>query len=123
MSARRSKAIALSGVVLAALITFTANAASAFVVTNVNDSGAGSLRQAILDANANPGVDLINFNIPVVAGASFVIKPLSALPVINRPVIIDGYTQPFSVANTSPPGTGNNATLLIQLDGSGAGGG
>ena len=28
-----------------------------FVVTNTNDSGAGSLRQAIVDANANPGTD------------------------------------------------------------------
>ena len=123
MSARRSKAIALSGVVLAALITFTANAASAFVVTNVNDSGAGSLRQAILDANANPGVDLISFNIPVVAGASFIIKPLSALPVISDSVIVDGYTQPLAVPNSSLPGVGNNATLLIQLDGTSAGAG
>ena len=34
-----------------------------FVVTNTADSGAGSLRQAILDANANSGADVINFNI------------------------------------------------------------
>ncbi len=32
----------------------SANAAS-FVVTNIDDGGPGSLRQAILDANANPG--------------------------------------------------------------------
>ena len=31
--------------------------AATFTVTNTNDSGAGSLRQAILDANANPGLD------------------------------------------------------------------
>jgi len=36
-----------------------------YVVTNTNDSGAGSLRQAILDANANAGTDTIVFNIPV----------------------------------------------------------
>jgi predicted outer membrane repeat protein len=35
--------------------------ASEIVVQNTNDSGAGSLRQAILDANASPGVDLIRF--------------------------------------------------------------
>src|SRR5438094_6829098 len=34
---------------------------SAFTVLNTNDSGAGSLRQAVLDANANVGVDTIVF--------------------------------------------------------------
>src|SRR4051794_3929785 len=32
-----------------------------FAVTNTNDSGSGSLRQAILDANAAPGADQITF--------------------------------------------------------------
>ena len=35
--------------------------ASTTVVTNANTSGAGSFRQAILDANANPGADNIQF--------------------------------------------------------------
>src|SRR5262249_62405763 len=34
---------------------------STFTVLNLADSGAGSLRQAILDANANTGADTINF--------------------------------------------------------------
>jgi hypothetical protein len=34
-----------------------------YTVTNTNDSGAGSLRQAIIDANANPGADIIGFNL------------------------------------------------------------
>jgi hypothetical protein len=34
---------------------------STFTVLNLNDSGAGSLRQAILDANAHPGPDTIRF--------------------------------------------------------------
>src|SRR5687768_9904507 len=38
--------------------------AATFVVTNTNDSGAGSLRQAIIDANNSPGFDNITFNIP-----------------------------------------------------------
>jgi len=33
-----------------------------FNVTNTNDSGTGSLRQAIVDANANLGADTINFD-------------------------------------------------------------
>ncbi len=36
---------------------------STFTVTNTNDGGAGSLRQAILDANASNGFDAIEFNI------------------------------------------------------------
>jgi hypothetical protein len=34
---------------------------STFAVDNFADSGLGSLRQAVLDANANPGADLIRF--------------------------------------------------------------
>src|SRR5262249_28430102 len=34
---------------------------STFTVENLADSGPGSLRQAVLDANANPGADLIVF--------------------------------------------------------------
>ena len=71
--------------------THAAPPAATFVVTNVNDSGPGSLRQAILDANANPGADTINFNI---SGPSLKIQPLLGLPDITDPVVIDGSTQP-----------------------------
>ena len=37
---------------------------SALTVTNTNDSGAGSLRQAIISSNAAKGPNAINFNIP-----------------------------------------------------------
>ena len=93
-----------------------ASSAATFTVTNVNDSGAGSLRQAILDANANPGADTIAFNI---AGAGVhTITPLTSLDVVADAVVIDGYTQPGSSENTSSIGT--NAVLLIELDGSSA---
>ena len=39
-------------------------AAATFTVTNTNDSGAGSLRQAILDANSGAGPHTIQFAIP-----------------------------------------------------------
>ncbi|MFO0699340.1 MAG: DUF4347 domain-containing protein, partial [Nitrospira sp.] len=39
------------------------HALATFTVTNTNNSGAGSLRQAILDANGNAGTDTIAFNI------------------------------------------------------------
>ena len=38
-------------------------AASTYTVTNTANSGAGSLRQAILDANGHSGADDIVFNI------------------------------------------------------------
>ena len=38
-------------------------AEASFVVTNTSDSGPGSFRQAILDANGNRGLDLISFDI------------------------------------------------------------
>lgn len=51
---------------LMALFTLIVSAitisAATFTVTNANDSGAGSLRQAVLDANAAAGADTIVFN-------------------------------------------------------------
>ena len=90
-----------------------------FTVTNTSDSGTGSLRQAILDANANPGLDTIDFNIP--GTGPHTIQPLSALPRITDPAVIDGYTQPGATPNTNPIGTGLNTVLMIELDGSRAG--
>ncbi len=88
-----------------------------FTVTNINDTGAGSLHQAILDANASSGLDTIEFNI---AGAGLHSIALStALPTITDAVIIDGYSQSGSSANTLT--VGDDAALNIQLDGSGAG--
>jgi hypothetical protein len=68
-----------------------ASAATTFTVTNAHDSGPGSLRQAILDANANAGADVINFSI-----GSFqqTIVLSSSLPAITDPVTIDATTQP-----------------------------
>jgi hypothetical protein len=95
--------------------------AATITVTTTADSGAGSLRQAITDSNASPGVvDTIAFNItgPACAGVPAVctIKPATALPTVADPVIIDGYTQPGSSPNTLA--IGDDAVLLVELDGS-----
>jgi hypothetical protein len=91
---------------------------SLLTVTNTNDSGAGSLRQAILDSNSLVSTQTIVFNI---AGAGVkTISPTTALPIISAPVVIDGYTQPGASANTLA--VGNNAVLLIELSGANAGG-
>ncbi|MCY7348217.1 MAG: carboxypeptidase regulatory-like domain-containing protein [Pyrinomonadaceae bacterium] len=80
---------------------------SSFFVTNTNDSGAGSLRQAIFDANNTPGTQIIRFNI---AGtAPFTITPNSELPALIQPIIIDGTTQP-----------GFNGTPIVELNGTNA---
>lgn len=72
--------------------------AANFTVTNTLDSGSGSLRQAILDANANGATPhAIVFNIPVTdpgfSGTVFTIKPLTPLPDVRGGITIDGATQ------------------------------
>ena len=80
-----------------------------FTVTNTNDSGAGSFRQAILDANAGvTSVDTIRFNIP--GTGLHTIAALSGMPNISDPVVIDGTTQP-----------GYAGVPLIELNGTSAG--
>jgi hypothetical protein len=85
-----------------------------FWVTTVNDSGPGSLRQAVLAVNQAAGdANSILFNI---AGAGpFRIQPQSALPALTRPAVVDGYSQPG--ASPNPLTFGDNATLQIVLDG------
>jgi titin len=87
---------------------------SVFPVTSTADPiglpGSLTLRQAILDANANPGSDTISFAIPGLG--VHIIQPVSALPTITDSVLIDGTTQ-----------TGYAGKPLIQLDGSFAGSG
>ena len=64
-----------------------------FVVTSTADSGPGTLRQAILDVDADstPG-DTIDFSIG--SGGPQTISPLSALPDITNSVTINGTSQP-----------------------------
>jgi hypothetical protein len=85
--------------------------AASYTVTNTNDAGAGSLRQAITDANANPGADTIDFSI----GTGLqTITPATPLPDITDQVTIDGTSQPGGAT------CGTNfadRSLLIELDG------
>jgi hypothetical protein len=80
---------------------------STFTVTTVADSGAGSLRQAIVEANLTSDPDTIQF---AIGSGQQTIKPLSPLPNINHPLTIDGTTQPDFEGQP-----------LIELDGSMAG--
>ncbi len=104
------------GVAIAALTAATAPAAT-FIVTNSGDSGAGSLRQAILDANGNPGLDSVAFNLPSGGGQSI---DLATEIEVTDDVVIDGYTQPGSSANTDPKA--DNAVIVVDLQGNGTDG-
>src|SRR4029077_6884317 len=89
--------------------------ASTFTVTNTNDTGTGSLRQAILSSNGTTGPNIIQFNIP--GTGVHTISPLTVLPTITQPVTIDGYTQPGSGVNNNAGTVGINAVALVQLSG------
>src|SRR6516164_8305484 len=107
----------LAGGVLFLALVFLAlcGQAATFTVSNTSDSGSGSLRQAMLDANTNAGPDAIVFQIP--GSGTHSIQPLSALPAITDPVSIDGTTQPgFSsspLVEINGASAGNNAGLRL----------
>jgi CSLREA domain-containing protein len=113
LSANKSRVcqLFLSFCLLAGL-ALTAQAAT-YTVTKTADTNDGvcdadcSLREAITAANANPGVDVIRF---AIGSGLKTIMPLSALPVISDPVVIDGTTQP-----------GFSGAPLIEIDGENAG--
>ncbi len=75
-----------------------------------------SLREALQAANVDPGRDFVFFDIP--GPGPHTISFLSPLPAITDAVEIDGYTQPGASANSKAMSSGNDAVLLIELDGS-----
>lgn len=82
-----------------------------YTVINNNDSGVGSLRDAITSANTNAGLDSIYFNIPGGTQADRTIVATTVLPTITELVIIDGTTQP----NGSAFGFSNAKIVLDGL--------
>ncbi|HEY1376699.1 MAG TPA: choice-of-anchor Q domain-containing protein, partial [Gemmataceae bacterium] len=105
---------------------------TAFTVTNPNDAGPGSLRQAILDANASPGADAIGFD-PAAFGSAQTISLLTALPTISDsvsitgPALVNGQPQltvrrdpaaaAFRVFDVSGPGTLTVALANLTVSG------
>ena len=81
---------------------------SPYTVSNGNDSGIGSLRQAIDDAN-DGGSPTIIFTLP----APYRITPTSPLPPITNPVVIDGTSLSRYAFDST----------MVQLDGGSSGGG
>jgi CSLREA domain-containing protein len=104
--------------------TFTVNSIQDTADLNVGDGRcfAGTiffidqctLRAAIqeADANNNPTqVDRINFN--MIGDGVHTIPLDSALPVMNEPLVVNGYSQPGASANTLARGT--NARPLVEV--------
>lgn len=94
-------------------VAWKAEAATTYIVTKTADTNDGvcdadcSLREAIVAANANPGLDNIHFSI---GSGLQTIKPTSELPALTESVVINGTTQP-----------GFAGSPIIELDGSLAG--
>jgi len=83
---------------------------STLTVTNVNDSGPGSFRQAIISSNATKGSATNFIDFQVGSGGTQTIALQSALPTVTHTVAIDAATQP-----------GPGPAPLIVLDGTNAG--
>jgi len=80
---------------------------STFIVTNLEDAGPGSLRQAILNANANPGADVITF----AAGLHGTIRLSTGELTILDSVEIDGPGALELAIN------GNDAARVFDIEG------
>src|SRR5271157_1967065 len=108
---------------------------STYAVINTNDSGAGSLRQAIINANKDTSPDDFVFNIPAstaplldvpVSGfdpgtQTWTITLQSPLPAITNTVSIDGYTEanegvgmPYRYPNAVSAGVATADPVYIQ---------
>jgi CSLREA domain-containing protein len=121
-----------------------AHAATIIVTTAADDvspgNGSVSLREAITAVNAgndlgDPDIaaqspdafgvsDTIEFGIPgegvhIIDLGTDPSAPNIPLPLVTRPVLIDGYTQGEATMNTLP--VGNNAVLLVEINGLDAG--
>jgi autotransporter-associated beta strand protein len=91
----------LTAALLAGASLAFANAAQAqYTVINNNDSGAGSLRQAIADANTAGGTSTITFSTGYTSGATILLS--SELPTITTNVTINGNGfNPIISGNTA----------------------
>jgi hypothetical protein len=104
---------------LAGSLSISIASAEMYTVTATRDSLAGSLRQAIEDANARAGPDTIIFNIPTsdpgYAAGVFTIRPGAPLPdLTDGGTVLDGTSQSANQGNTDPFGP------EIELDGTAA---
>lgn len=108
--------------IVAAIVLATPAHAATFVVSSPGDEDdlypanghcnvrqlgvACTLRAAISEANATPGIDEIQFRLLTGVNPPLRIRPASPLPTITEPLVIDGTTV-----------NGYNGTPLVELQG------
>jgi Ca2+-binding RTX toxin-like protein len=106
VTAAKRTVLAGTGLSIGAALGMTATAQAAdFTVSNLNDSGAGSLRQAILDANATPGADRVLFQ----STLSGQITLGSELPITDATQVLGPGPDKLTVS-------GNNATRIFNAN-------
>jgi hypothetical protein len=105
----------LSIAVLILVASLRVAVAQMYTVTNTNGSGPGSLYDAIGQASGYPGGSTITFNIPG-PGVHVIDVGANPLPHVQK-LFIDGYSQPGAHPNTLT--VGDDAVILIQIDGGG----
>jgi hypothetical protein len=121
--ARAIRAAFGASVAALALAAAPASAASTFTVDRADDANITactaavndcSLRGAINDVNGGGGGDTIDFHIAA-AGVQTILLGAD-LPVISKPVTIDGYTEPGAVQSNSQTGP-ITAAPAVAIDG------
>ncbi|MEL6893544.1 MAG: hypothetical protein AAFP84_18270 [Actinomycetota bacterium] len=111
------------------LLAMAGGEGATFVVTDTSDegdnqlnddlcitpSGGCSLRAAILQANATPGPNRIEFDIPGPGPHTILLdRKMTTISDATGPLVIDGYTQPGASENTDP--LASNAVIQIAIE-------
>jgi Ca2+-binding RTX toxin-like protein len=105
-TAAKRTVLAGAGLSLGATLIGGASAQAAdFTASNLNDSGAGSLRQAILDANAAPGADRVLFQSTLTGQITLG----SELPITDATQVLGPGPDKLTIS-------GNNSTRIFNVD-------
>ena len=104
---KRRRLAAGAGLGIGAALGASATAEAAdFTVSNLNDSGAGSLRQALLDANAAPGADRVLFQSTL--SGTITLTSGNQLPITDAVQVLGPGADRLAVS-------GNNSTRILYV--------